>query len=69
MKPISATSQMFSRPVPAYTAAMISTVSPGTGTPKSSRKISAEREVPEAIERRLQAVQDTRQVRWRRGGS
>jgi hypothetical protein len=34
--PSSATSAMLSRPVPTYTAPRIRTVSPGTGTPKSS---------------------------------
>lgn len=31
---------MLSRPAPEYTAAAISTVSPGRGTPKSSRKMN-----------------------------
>ncbi|WP_308401982.1 ATP-binding protein [Streptomyces shenzhenensis] len=35
---VTATATTFSCPAPAYTAAAISTVSPGTGTPKSSRK-------------------------------
>ena len=60
---------MLSRPVPAYTAAMISTVSPGHRNAEVLEEDQCEREVPEAIERRLEAVQDTRQVRWRRGGS
>ena len=33
---ITATSTMFSRPAPAYTAAATSTASPGTGMPKLS---------------------------------
>ena len=49
--------------MPAYTAAMISTVSPGHGNAEVLEEDQAEREVAEAVERWLQAVEDSGQVR------